>query len=137
MIESQYTQAIHKLIPKEVYRWKINDSFQGGVADAYYSGTNGDLWIEYKYLKALPKRSSTQITPALRPNQQKWLRDRHAEGRNVMVILGSPSGSILLPYPEWETGVTRDAFEARSLSKQEIANWITEQCTTDSRNERT
>jgi hypothetical protein len=128
MIESQYTQAIHKLIPKELYRWKINDSFQGGVADAYYSGTNGDLWVEYKYLKSLPKRASTQVVPDLRPLQKQWLRDRHLEGRNVAVVIGSPSDSIYLRFPEWESGVSCEEFRDRSLTKQEIANWITNQC---------
>lgn len=129
MIESQYTQAVHKHLPKVLYRWKINDSFQGGVADAYYSGTNGDLWVEYKYLKSLPKRLSTCITPALRSLQKRWLRDRHSEGRNVAVIIGSPEGSVILSKPSaWEAGISCEDFKEQALSKQEIANWITTQC---------
>jgi hypothetical protein len=59
----------------------------------------------------------------------KWLRERYFEGRNVAVIIGSPSGSILLLRPEeWTDGISREEFEARSLSKPEIAKWIKSQC---------
>lgn len=129
MIESQYTQTVHKHLSKEIYRWKINDSFQGGIADAYYSGTNGDLWIEYKYLKSLPKKTSTQIIPALRSLQKKWLNARYSEGRNIAVIVGSPDGSIILASPkEWTTGLTCEEFKERALTRQETADWIAEQC---------
>jgi len=129
MIESQYTQAVHKHLPKELYRWKINDSFQGGVADAYYSGTNGDLWVEYKYLKSLPKRACTQIIPALRSLQKKWLKDRNGEGRNIAVVVGSPDGSVILRHPEWITGLTCEEFKERALTRQELADWICTECT--------
>ncbi len=128
MIESKYTASIHKLIDKQVYRWKINDSFQGGVADAYYSGTNGDMWIEYKYLKSLPKRASTQIIPDLRPLQKKWLNERHIEGRSVHVAIGSPDGVSLLLPSEWETGISCEEFKDRALSRDAFAKWIEAQC---------
>lgn len=125
MIESQYTQAIHRKLPKSVYKWKIHDSFQGGVADAYYSGKSADLWIEYKYIKKLPKRDSTMIAPDLSELQLNWLTNRHQEGRNVHVIIGSPLGGVVLYCTQWKDGISCADFHAQRQTQQEIADWIT------------
>ena len=116
MIESKYTASIHKLLPKTIYKWKINDNFQGGVPDAYYSGHGGDLWIEYKYLQKLPKRTDTLIVPQLRSLQIRWLNDRSAEGRNCLVVVGCPDGSYIFNSDTWGEGVTTEVF--KNVSKR-------------------
>lgn len=127
MRESQYTQAIHRHLPKEVYRWKINDNFQGGVPDAYYSGTKADLWVEYKYLQKLPKRETTLIVPNLSTLQLDWLRTREREGRKIVVIIGSPEGGCVLYCSQWESGISLSHFRNEAMSKKELASWITTQ----------
>ena len=56
MNESQYTQAVMRNIPNTILKWKINASFAKGVPDAYFSGDDRDIWVDFKYLHKLPKR---------------------------------------------------------------------------------
>src|SRR5688572_5939290 len=55
MRESTYTASIGKLLPPTVYKLKLCLPYTAGVADSWYSGTAGDLWIEWKYLKSIPR----------------------------------------------------------------------------------
>jgi hypothetical protein len=125
MDEHGYIRSIHTHLPKKgLTIWKINDNFRGGVPDAYYSGSGGDIWIEYKYVKRLPKREDTQIIPQLRPQQIKWLNTEHNYGRNVYCVVGSPDGGVVLEHPHWTSGITMLEFAKRSSSQKELAAWI-------------
>ena len=54
VIEKTFIAKIHKALSKEIYRWKINDAYHGGVPDVYYSGLAGCVFVEYKYHKKIP-----------------------------------------------------------------------------------
>lgn len=125
MNEHSFVRSIHTALKRkapELYVWKINDNFQGGVADAYYSGDK-DHWVEYKYI-SLPKRDQTLLDIGLSPLQQQWLRDRHNEGRTVAVIVGSPDGNIILPALDWEDNISRVDFLTRSVDKSSVLSYI-------------
>ena len=98
MNEHGFIKSIHRTLPKEVYRWKINDNFAGGVADAYYSGKVGDLWVEYKYVK-LPKRPESKVDFGASAQQIDWLCTRIDEGRNVYLVVGSEKGTLITKDP--------------------------------------
>jgi hypothetical protein len=120
MNESGFIRAVHSKLPKSIYRWKVSDRFSAGVADAYYSSKKADLWIEYKYYKdGLPKT----VTPNLSKLQIKWLNERHDEGRNVFVIVGSPTTCLIYKDKEWNSSKAN----AQAISRQELINWISNQ----------
>lgn len=130
MNEHSFIRSVHRKLSEEIYRWKINDNFQGGVADTYYSGNGGDLWIEYKYLKQLPKRLSTIIKTSLSPQQEMWLTCRHNEGRRVALVIGSPNGILLLTSPtEWQKSVNCGEFIRRAIDKDQLVSYIQETTT--------
>jgi hypothetical protein len=118
MQESSFTSKIHRLLPNEIYAWKISDRFHRGIPDAYYSGSAADLWIEYKFYSSLPTRS---FRCKLSPHQLRWLNDRHAEGRRTAVVIGDPKQGIILEDGEW----ARPIAPRPALSHAEIAAWIT------------
>jgi len=107
--------------------WAINDSWHAGVPDHYYSGQNGDLWAEYKYF---PKdRASFDLTrppksPKLTRVQQHWLNTRYDEGRAVYVIVGMPSGGIILTDKTW----LKPVIVEQLLTRREIADEILRIC---------
>lgn len=121
MNESSYTRKINKLLRPSVYAWKISDRFTAGIPDAYYSGPANDLFVEYKLIVKPPK--TTKQCAALSGLQQKWIRDRLEEGRDVAVVvgLGTRAGLILRG---------RKIFEpldlTQAVSCKEIADWISE-----------
>lgn len=130
MNEHGFIRAVHRKLPPAIYRWKINDNFEGGVADAYYSCNGGDLWIEYKYLPALPKRPDTAIRTSLNARQKHWLDQRHAEGRRVAVVIGAPEGSAVLTSPDqWHAPLTRDDFIRIAIDRAGLIAYIVEATT--------
>jgi len=123
MHESNYITAINNLIPIEIERWKINDSYTSGVADTYYSGNKTDIWIEYKLVRNNPKKH----TPKLSALQKAWLKRQYNRGRKVYVLVGVKGGKgVILKNLEWEN----QCDMTQLLTKKQIAQWITEQCET-------
>ena len=129
--ENRFIQAVHRLLPCRVYRMKNHNPYVGGVADCWYSGDVGDLWVEYKYL-ILPKRASTIVDlcsgdrPPLSALQQDWLRARHREGRAVGVILGTPEGGVWLPGTAWENPLSVTECASSMRAKKDLASLIVE-----------
>ena len=132
MTEHAYIRSIHSRLKKStpaIYVWKINDPYQGGVADAYYSGQT-DMWVEYKFLKSLPKRDSTMLSLGLSPLQVGWLQARHGEGRKVCVVVGSPDGSLILPGVSWVEPITCADFKNSMVDKNAVVAYIQSQILT-------
>jgi hypothetical protein len=97
--------------------------YRGGAADCWYSAKGADLWIEYKFIPKIPLRAA--ILPACSALQLEWLRDRHAEHRNVAVILGCPEGGVVYEELSWEKSKTPIEYRSKLRSKRELAEWIT------------
>jgi len=141
MNEHGYIRSVHRQLPPDFYRWKINDAYAGGVADSFYSGNCGLLFAEYKYIndKKIPKKDSTIITPDLSPLQLKWLKDRYhefegIENAEIVVILGTPLGGIIFTHLAWEEGISRGLVPEYARSQKEIARAILEHCTARNHN---
>jgi hypothetical protein len=129
--ENRFIQGVHKCLEGEkLYRMKNHNVYNAGIADCWYSGGGGDLWVEYKFL-TLPKRDSTVVdfrdttkSHSLSRLQQGWLSGRFKEGRNVGVIIGTPDGGIWLPGASWEATFTAARLRAELMSKRELADLI-------------
>ena len=126
--ENTFIASVHRHLPPSLYRMKNHNQYNGGIADVWYSG-NKDLWIEYKFI-AVPKRLDTVIdlisrTPkndsVISTLQQEWLKDRHVEGRNVGVIIGSKDGGVWYPGLSWLCTWTAEQFRADIQSRSELA----------------
>lgn len=107
----------------DVYVWKINDRYAGGVADAFYHGPSGDiLFVEYKYNVKLPRQESSYVRPNLSSLQKEWLTQRQKAGINVAVVLGTPIGGLFLE--DFLMDRTLEEFRQNTLSSREIAKEI-------------
>ncbi len=127
MRESTYTASVGRLLPPSVYALKLSLPYTAGVPDSWYSGRGGDLWVEWKYLKTPPMREIDLIgnkTPIISHLQQRWLLQRHEEGRPIDVIVGCPGGGVVYPDLDWQEILPRSAFDARIWTKRAIADWI-------------
>lgn len=122
--ETVYIASVHKHL-KTVYKEKMNNPFRSGTPDVWYSGSKGDLWIEYKYEPTVPK--TREISPRLSPAQAMWLDCRCAEGRNVAVVVGTPKGGVIFVDYAWNYPTTPSEFTANLLPASEIAAWIHKQ----------
>lgn len=125
MDEHGFVRSIHRLLPPEVYVWKINDRYAGGVADAFYHGPDGKiLFVEYKYLKKLPTKGKTILRTGLSSLQIEWLTQRQNAGLNVAVILGTPIGGVFIT--DIFTEVSCAEFKYIAKSKRELSQEIVE-----------
>jgi len=98
--------------------------YRGGTADVWYSGNLDDLWVEYKWLAKLPIRVPVRLYKELSPLQLRWLRGRYEEGRNVVVILGTPEGAWIAENLAWEEDFDPTIIRDWKLTKQSVADYI-------------
>ena len=119
--ESTFIKGVHKHLTR-TYSEKMNNPWRSGTADVWYSGDKGDLWVEYKFIERIPR--SIEIVPNLSPRQRRWLNNRYDDGRNIAVILGTPSGGVIYTDKTWMSPLTSTEMEAQLVPKDEIARWI-------------
>lgn len=120
--ENRYIAAVHKQLPEGVYAEKMHNPYRGGTFDVWYSARPRDMWVEYKWVERLPVRVA--LVPDLSALQRDWGLGRFNEGRNVKVVVGSPTGGVVFMNPtEWTNGLLK--FQV--LSKSDIARWIVRQ----------
>lgn len=119
MTENTFWQSLRKKLVPRIYALKLNISFTAGVPDVWLSGSQGDLWMENKYLQVVPPIvDPTKLLSAL---QQQWILRRYAEGRSVGVLIGSSDGHLYFPGLSWQTCVSRGTFQTRAKKTGEIA----------------
>lgn len=124
--ESRLIQAINRHVDRSIHREKMHNEYRGGTADVWYSGYESDMWVEYKWRPKIGPRTK-HIKPDLSALQLDWLLKRHAEGRNVYVVVGSPQGHVILSYPDqWEKGF--DVGDVRLADHRGVAQWIQVEC---------
>lgn len=122
--ETTFIHSIHKHLPKTVYHMKNNNPYLGGVPDVWYSGSK-DLWVEYKFLPRVPQRGRVRPAELLSPLQAEWLNGRYKEGRTVAVVIGCPTGGVLLLNPdEWGAELAASEYTQRLLDRKSIASWL-------------
>lgn len=123
MNEHGFIKAVHRHLSPEVYRWKIHDTYTGGVPDAFYMGPAGSLFVEYKYVK-LPKRADTTVKFNLSALQTIWLTRALDYGQLAAVIIGFEKSAVALTNSESFSGMTKRELQDEAVSFQQIAKLI-------------
>lgn len=119
--ETTFIQGVHKHL-KGVYHEKNHNPYRAGTPDVWYSGASGDLWVEYKFIPRIPR--SVEILPDITPRQRRWLNNRHDEGRNVAVVLGTPDGGVIYRNKDWLTPLSMEELIGRVVPRADVARWI-------------
>lgn len=123
--ETTFIASVHRHLPETLYRMKNHNEFISGPADVWYSGKKADIWVEYKFIKKLPKvinlldRKKKYCLSAL---QEEWLRERSKEGRAVYVVLGFTDGGVIFENRQWEK--TWQDYQLSVYDRRGLAIWI-------------
>lgn len=128
MNEHGFIRAVHAHLPPEIFRWKIHDTFAGGVPDAFYAGPASTLFVEYKYVKSLPKQNNTVVRTCLTPQQKHWLDTLHTLGQPVALIIGIGDQALVLLDKKWNSNISRTGFIKEAIPRNHVAPWITRFC---------
>lgn len=121
--ENTFIAAVHRHLPKDLYRMKNHNQYNAGIPDVWYSGKVRDLWIEYKFI-TMPKNDTTKIPVNLSALQLNWLNSRFGEGRQVAVIIGCKEGGVLLNHSEWNMDISTRWFKNNLRDRQTLASVI-------------
>jgi hypothetical protein len=126
----------HRLPPTIHWQSMTGAMMSNGTPDKYLDGVHRDLWMELKQFDSMPRSGVVCCAPVpdkkkqpkghLSHLQLRWLKRRHANGGNAIVVAGLPNGkAVLMVEPEaWECGVPVEHAE----TIEEIATWITKFC---------
>ena len=128
MNEHGFIKAVHRHLSPEVYRWKIHDTYTGGVPDAFYLGPAGSLWVEYKYVK-LPKRPDTIVTFGTSKLQTIWLTRAQECGQLAALIVGFNNSATIILNPAQFGGFCKRGLQEEAQSFKNTAEWITKRVT--------
>ena len=122
MNEHGFIKSIHRYLHPNVHSWKIHDTYTGGVPDAMYSGPAGILFVEYKYVKNLPKRATTPIKHSLSALQLQWL-ERMKVSAKAALILGVEDTCIIL-VDDFNTNICKTKYIEESVTRKQAADFI-------------
>lgn len=136
MKEADYNREVNKRLDRNLVRsWKIIDDYQGGVPDNYYHRKTPHpkglvippLFVEFKFIKALPKRDNTLIVPALSSLQRDWLEELYVTRMRPKVIIGTridgKTVGVMLDREHWD-GISKKEFLEKTMDYKDIAKLI-------------
>lgn len=104
--------------------WKINDNYAGGVPDALLIGPEQDVWVEFKFVQALPKRDNTIVRPDLTRLQQSWFKKLKQTNRTAVAVLGTPKEAyVFTSMGEIENGLPRSKLPV-PYSHKDLATYL-------------
>lgn len=122
MNEHSFVRSIHKALSPDVYKWKIHDTYTGGVPDAMYAGPAGTLFVEYKYVKQLPAKDSTVIRHSLSPLQIAWL-ERMKHSTKVALILGVEDTALII-LDDFSANIYKQNYIEHAVNRNQVAQFI-------------
>ena len=122
MNEHSFVRSIHNALHPDVYKWKIHDTYTGGVPDAMYAGPAGVLFVEYKYVASLPKRDNTIIRHSLSPLQEQWLT-RMSQSTSVALILGCEDTALII-VDDFPANIYKYNYVEHAIPRKQVATWI-------------
>jgi len=123
---------VHKHLSKEVYRWKINDPYHGGVPDTYYSGPNNNCWIEYKYKHTLPVKCTSKIKINLSEQQRIWLTRQKEHNIFTYAVFGSQD-QVYVIEDFTITEITLKEFNKNAVAFKDFIQALTKHCLGDTK----
>lgn len=127
MNEHSFIRAVHRRLPADVLRWKINDSYAGGVPDAFYAGAARCLFVEYKFVK-IPVRNSTNLKINLSEQQKLWLDKMQNIDQSVAVVVGSQTNALILTNGAWNESINKATYLQLASNVTNVAIWIHNHC---------
>ena len=87
-----------------------------------YAGPAGVLFVEYKYVKSLPKKDTTAIRHSLSALQCAWL-ERMKGSTNVALILGVGTTALII-VDDFSANICKSTYVEQSIPRRQVAQWI-------------
>ena len=134
MNESSFTASLRRYAPEALVIRKFSDRFNAGVSDTLNRvvtgiGNERELWVEYKYLHALPKRDSTIVVPDLSQAQLDFFTETRNANGFALCALGFDKDNVVLFPQEFEvSGLPVSAIKANAMTRKQWVKTIYDFC---------
>lgn len=133
--ERRLIDAVHRGLPKDLHK-RSNTSgsmTSNGIPDYYYDGPQGDLWVEYKALTAMPRSGlvggvDPKKVGCYSPLQYQWMERRWKNSQyllpvpNVVGIVGLPNRMVVVQTTPTEWRERSPITQAISIP--EVTAWL-------------
>lgn len=87
--ETRFGKRFRNLLPKETHEMRVENPACPGTPDLNACVGGVEFWVEFKFIKSLPKLSSTPVfRGALRPEQILWHYQRSRVGGRTFIVAG-------------------------------------------------
>lgn len=127
MNEHSFIRAVHGYLPSELFRWKIHDTYAGGVPDSFYVGPANALFVEYKYIKKLPARATTKLHTTLSKQQIMWLEKMRSFNFPAWLIIGAEDRCVIVE-DNYRSPILKADFDIHAVKFKDAANSIADFC---------
>ena len=100
MSESKFKGAANSKFREAGYEVQcFEDKLSCGIADTFVGWDAGGVWIEWKWVGAIPARNATPLMAQedFRPAQIPWLARMYRKPLPTCVVVGSPKGYLVVP----------------------------------------
>ena len=136
MNEHSFIKSVHRYLSPDVFKWKIHDTYTGGVPDAMYGGPAGLLFVEYKYVKKLPAKDTTLLRTSLSVQQVNWLDRLSSFKQRSAVVIGCEDTAVILLDGKWTANISKSYYLEHAISRKNVAEWIEAMCLQEVTNDR-
>ena len=92
------------------------------------------LFVEYKYVKSLPKKDTTVIRHSLSALQCAWL-ERMKASTSVALILGIEDTALII-VDDFPANISKSRYVEQSIPRKQVAEWIYNQTHSGRANEK-
>lgn len=113
MKESGFISYVVRKLPPHIHSQSMTfgSLTHGGTPDRYFDGPSHDLWVEFKYIDAMPRsRTVGGVDDKKRgcysSKQYNWMCRRQKAGGNVLGIVGLPNRMAVVQTDpaQWKNG---------------------------------
>jgi len=128
--ERNFINRIHRKIKPTLFKQGMGLTSTNGTPDYYYEGSEGALWVEYKWYPEEPEAidlCDTKKKTHLSMLQQNWLGRASRNLVRVAVVAGYPKGCIVLlgkQYLSQHTASKRFLIENHKWTELEWAEYL-------------
>lgn len=127
MNEHSFIKSVHRRLPPEIFKWKIHDTYTGGVPDVMYGGPSGILFAEYKYVPKLPIKDTTLIKTTLAPLQIAWLERMHTCQQRAIVVIGVENKHAIILAKDFTANITKEYYTEHKVTINDLCSFIHKQ----------
>ncbi len=94
--KTEFKDSLTRFYGDEIFMWSPSDKFRAGISDLQISCRGGLLAVEFKFIKEIPKRETTNVLiHEVSTPQIMFIKNLRRTGNNGVIIIGTPDVAVV------------------------------------------